>query len=202
MGLRSGRSSASGAEFDVSNPNSFFPTVRSVVLEPVRFFAGLRARGNVVNPLVFAVICYFVSVLLGGILAAAGLGAGTTGLAGEGFVGFVGALVLSPVIAVVGVLVLAAILYGFVSFLVRPNAGFEASLRTVAYSFVVYLVAWIPIIGWILALYGLYLVFVGTREMHRTTPQNALIALAGTLVVGLVLALILGGAVAGLFFVN
>ena len=47
MGM--GRSSA-GGEFDLSDPaNSFVEVVRRVVLQPVRFFAGLPRGGEVTD---------------------------------------------------------------------------------------------------------------------------------------------------------
>jgi hypothetical protein len=68
---------------------------------------------------------------------------------------------------------------------VRPsNAGFEATLRTAAYASVTALVSWIPVLGQILALYGIYLAVVGIREMHRTTTgRAALVVLIPTLII-------------------
>jgi hypothetical protein len=42
-----------------------------------------------------------------------------------------------------------------------------------AYAAVTSLVSWIPVIGGILALYGIYLGIVGIREMHNTTTGKA-----------------------------
>jgi hypothetical protein len=53
------------------------------------------------------------------------------------------------------------------------NSGFEATFRVGAYAAVTSLVSWIPFIGGILALYGIYLGIVGIREMHNTTTGKA-----------------------------
>ncbi|TCJ16748.1 hypothetical protein E0L93_08470 [Rubrobacter taiwanensis] len=199
MGFRSSSDPASGVEFVASDPRSFVPAVRNVVLRPARFFTGIRRRGDFVSPLVFAAVCYFVWVLIGGILTLTGVGAAEAGLLGEGILGFIGGLVISPVVAVILALVFAAILHAAVSYLVRPNSGFEATLRAISYAFVVYLVAWIPVIGWILALYGLYLIFAGVRGMHGAAPREALISLVVLVVVAIILFAILGGAAFGIF---
>src|SRR5215217_1765159 len=50
------------------------------------------------------------------------------------------------------------------------NTGYEATFRVAAYSSVVYLVSWIPVLGWIVgAIYGIYLGVVGIRAVHGTT---------------------------------
>lgn len=198
MAARSGRSS-SNPEFEVSNPGSFLTTVVSVVTSPPRFFASIPQRGNVVNPLVFALVTSFVAILLTTILSLVGVLSTTEGTTGGGIAGFIGTLILTPILAVIIVFVLALILHGIVSFLVRPNAGFEANLRIVAYSWVTALVAWIPVVGWILALYTLYIAFAGVRAMHNTTPRNALIAVAATTIIAIVINLILGGTIIGTF---
>ena len=62
-----------GGDYDLSNPiNSFIDVVRRLVFRPVSFFAGLPRRGNFINPLVFALICYEISAILGGLLGLAG----------------------------------------------------------------------------------------------------------------------------------
>ena len=79
------------------------------------------------------------------------------------------------------------------------NSGFEATFRVIAYSWVTFLVSWIPFIGWILSLYGFYLGIVGIREVHNTTTGKAalvvLIPAAVALIIGLVLALVIGAVI-------
>ena len=53
------------------------------------------------------------------------------------------------------------------------NRGFAATFRVSSYSSVSSLVSWIPIIGWIASLYGVYLAIVGVREVHNTTTGKA-----------------------------
>ncbi|MGI8909827.1 MAG: hypothetical protein ACR2JR_04630, partial [Rubrobacteraceae bacterium] len=62
-------SSASGADFDYRNlVPSFVETARRIVTQPVGFFRSIRRQGDILNPLIFAVICAVISGVLGGIV--------------------------------------------------------------------------------------------------------------------------------------
>jgi hypothetical protein len=203
MGLRR----TSGGDYELSNPvESFADVVRRVVLQPVRFFAGLPRRGSLLNPLVFALICTEIAAILGGILSLAG--AGGAFVTGYGFevpenqgVGeFIGSVVLAPIGGVIGVFVVAGVAHLLVRLVIgATNAGFGATFRVAAYTSVTSLVSWIPFIGDLLALYGIYLAVVGIREMHSTTTGKALIVVLLPVIVIVVLAL-LGLLVAGAIF--
>jgi hypothetical protein len=203
MGIRR----TSGGDYDLSNPvESFANVVRRVVLQPVRFFRDLPRRGSLLNPLVFALICAEIAVILGGILSLAGAGgAFVTGYGFQvprnlGFGEFIGSVVLAPIGSAIGVFVVASIAHLLVRLVVgAPNAGFGATFRVAAYTSVTSLVSWIPFVGGLLALYGVYLSVVGIREMHNTTTAKALIVVLAPLIVIVVLAL-LGLLVAGAIF--
>jgi hypothetical protein len=61
-------------------------------------------------------------------------------------------------------------------------------LRVLAYSAVTSLVSWVPFIGGILSLYGIYLGIVGIREVHNTTTGKAAVVVLITAVILLFLA--------------
>jgi hypothetical protein len=200
MGIRR----TSGGDYDLSNPvESFADVVRRVVLQPVGFFAGLPRRGSLLNPLVFALICTEIAAILGGILSLAGVGgAFVTGYGfqvpeNQSFGEFVGSVVFAPVGSAIGVFVVAGIAHLLVRLVVGANnAGFGATFRVAAYTSVTSLVSWIPFVGGLLALYGIYLGVVGIREMHDTTTRKALVVVVLPVIVIVVLAL-LGLLVAG-----
>ncbi|MFL5992143.1 MAG: YIP1 family protein, partial [Rubrobacteraceae bacterium] len=81
------------------------------------------------------------------------------------------------------------------------NSGFEATFRVVAYAAVTSLVSWIPFIGAILSLYGIYLGIVGIREVHNTTTGKAalvvLIPAAVLLLILLLLVAVIGAVIFG-----
>ena len=204
MGIRR---TTSGADYDLSNPlESFADVVRRVVLQPVGFFAGLPRRGSLLNPLVFALICTEIAAIVGGILSLAGAGgAFVTGYGfqapeNQGLGEFIGSVVFAPMGGAIGVFVVAGIAHLLVRLVVGANnAGFGATFRVAAYTSVTSLVSWIPFVGGLLALYGIYLSVVGIREMHNTTTGKALVVVVLPAIVIVVLAL-LGLLVAGAIF--
>jgi hypothetical protein len=188
---------ASGGEFDYSDPvQSFINAVRGVVTAPVGFFRGIRHQGDFVNPLIFAIICYEVSAILGGLLSLVGV-AGS-----RGFGAFLIGIILAPIGAAIGLFIGAGILHLLVMLIVGSrNAGYEGTFRVGAYSAVTTLVSWIPIIGWIASLYGIYLAIVGIREVHNTTTgKAALVVLIPAVVVFLLVLLIITAIGAAIFF--
>jgi hypothetical protein len=192
-----GAQSAAAVEFRCTDPvQTFIATVQAVVLRPVEFFRGILRQGDLINPLIFAIICYEVAAILGGLLRLVGIGAN------QGFGSFIASIILAPIFAAIGLFIFSGILHLLVMLIVGSrNSGFEATFRVVAYSAVTSLVSWIPFIGWILSLYGIYLGIVGIREMHNTTTGKAalVVLIPAAIIILLVLALIaLVGAV--LFF--
>jgi hypothetical protein len=185
----------SGGDYDLSNPvESFVDTVRRVVLQPVGFFAGLPRSGSLLNPLVFALICTEISVILGGILGLVGVREGF--VAGYGFQipenqdfgEFIGSVIFAPIGSAISVFVVAGIGHLLVMLVVVAS-----------YASVTSLVSWIPIIGGLLGLYGIYIAVVGIREMHQTTTGKAVIVVLFPVILILLLAL-LGLLVAGAVF--
>src|SRR5215217_6926879 len=97
---------APGGEFSYQDPvQSFISTVQRVVLQPVDFYRGILRRGDFVNPLIFAVICYEIFTILSGIFHLAGIGGQ------RGFGGFIASLILAPIFAAIGLFIGAAILH-------------------------------------------------------------------------------------------
>ncbi len=180
-------SAAPGGEFDYRDPvQSFVNAVRNVVTAPVGFFRGIIGHGDLVNPLIFAIICYEVAAILGGLLA-------LVGISGQrGFGSFLSSLIFAPIFAAVGLFIGAGILHLLVMLVIGSrNAGFAGTFRVSAYSSVTSLVSWIPVIGWIASLYGIYLAIVGVREVHNTSTGKAAIVVLIPAVVIIVLILII-----------
>jgi hypothetical protein len=184
---------AAGAEFNYQDPvQSFISTVQRVVLQPADYYRGILRRGDFLNPLIFAIICYEVSAILGGLIALA--------FGNRGFGGFIANIILAPIGAAIGLFIGAGILHLLVMVIVGSrNSGYEATFRVAAYTSVVNLVSWIPFIGWIASLYGIYLAIVGIREVHTTTTGKAalvvLIPVGIILLILLVLAIVVGAVI-------
>lgn len=188
--------SAAAEEFRYTDPvQTFIATVQAVVLRPVDFFRGILKQGDFINPLIFAIICYEVAAILGGLLRLVGIVA-----TNQGFGGFIASIILAPIFAAIGLFIGAGILHLLVMLIVGSrNSGFEATFRVGAYAAVTSLVSWIPFIGGILALYGIYLGIVGIREMHNTTTGKAalvvLIPVAVLLIIAVLLAIVIGAVI-------
>ncbi len=200
------RTTTSGGEYDLSDPvNSFADVVKRVVLQPSTFFAGLPRQGSFLNPLVFALICTEISVLLVGLLGLVDVPGGPNTLIGasgdQGFLEFLGGLVIAPIAAAVGIFLTALVTHLLVVLVIGAgHAGFGATFRIISYSSVTSLASWIPLIGWIFSLYRLYLATVGIREMHGTTTGKALLVVLLPAILVLVLVVVAVGASAALFF--
>jgi len=200
------RTTSSGGDYDLSDPvNSFVDVVRRVVVQPTSFFAELPRQGNFLNPLVFALICIEISVILVGLLTFVDVPGGINWLFGargdQGFLAFVGGVVLAPIAGAVGIVLTALLTHLLVVLVVgRGHSGFGATFRIVAYSSVTSLVGWIPFVGWIASLYRLYLATVGIREMHATTTGKALLVVLLPAILILALVVVLVGASAIVYF--
>ena len=200
------RTTTSGGDYDLSDPlNSFVEIVRRVVFQPQAFFAGLPRQGSLLSPLVFALVCTEISVLLVGLLTFLDVPGGITWLFGargnQGFLAFLGGLVIAPIAGTVGVFLTALVTHLLVILVVGSgHSGFGATFRIISYSSVTSLLGWIPFIGWIFSLYRLYLATVGIREMHSTTTGRALVVVLLPAVLILLLVLVLVGASAIVYF--
>lgn len=184
---------AAGGDFNLQDPvQSFIATARGVALDPANFFRGIRRQGDFISPLVFALICAAVAAVLGAVIGFLfTLVAGTEGFGGA-FIGMIASIVRSLISVAIGLFIGAAIWHLLVILIIKPShAGYEATFRVAAYSTVVYLVSWIPILGWLLSLYAIYLGIVGMREVHNTTTgKAAMVVLIPIAVIGFLLAIL------------
>src|SRR5215210_4803241 len=196
----------SGGDYDLSDPvSSFADVVRRVVFQPPAFFAGLPRQGSLLGPLVFALVCIEISVLLVGLLTFLDVPGGVTWLFGarddQGFLEFLGGLVVAPIAATVGVFLAALVTHVLVILVVGSgHSGFGATFRVVCYSSVTSLVGWLPFVGWIFSVYRLYLATVGIREMHSTSTGRALLVVLLPAILILILVVVVVGASAIVFF--
>lgn len=137
---------------------SFLAVARELLLRPVRFFEQLRPSGSVFGPLTFLLVCLFVSSLL------------VANVTGANMPLFAALLVSGVVAAVLGTICLHTIL---ISPLFNARLPYEATLSVIAYASIVDLVAWIPLLDIIANMYGLYLIYLGFKTIHRLSPLRA-----------------------------
>ena len=164
-----------------------------MLVRPGEYFRSTDPRGGFAAPLVFALVCSAVSAPLGALLAPydplgsregalapevpAGWFAETGAVAGALLVLFVALVVL--LLLLLGIYLGAGVCHLLVLLLAGGrHAGFNATFKAYAYSSAASLLAWVPVAGYAASLYGLYLLFVGLRELHRISPARAALAVA------------------------
>jgi hypothetical protein len=103
----------------------------------------------------------------------------------------IASVIFAPIGGTIGLFVVAAIQQLLVRLIVGANnSGFGATFRVASYTQLTSLVNWIPIVGPLVALYGLYLSIVGIREMHSTTTGKAALVILIPFAVVLLVALV------------
>ena len=199
-----GTSAAAGGEFDYRDPiQSFVVTVRRLVVEPVAFFRGMNRQGDFVNPLLFALICSEIYAIIAGFLGVLSsvVGLGARGM-GETIVGFFSSLIIMPIFAAVIFVVSAAIIHLLVLLIARPmSTNFETTFRVVAYANVTILVAWVPILGLLVAtVWYAVLSILGVREGHATSTGKAVVIVLIPVAIALFILLVLAAVVGAVIF--
>lgn len=195
-------SGGAGDDFNLSDPvNSFVNTARNVLLNPVGFFRNVPRRGNFLPPLVFAIIASLISGVISGIITffvALITGNGFGSALGNLF----GNIILNPIGTAVGLFIWGGVYFLLVLLFVRPNSGYEATFRVVAYASVLNIFGWllvIPIlniiVGIAITVYGIVLSVIGIREMHSTTTGRAAAVVLIPVAVVVLLILIIGAVV-------
>ena len=147
-------------------PEHFFDTFigvsRQLIVQPREFFRQLPGAKSLRNPVVFLMVCSFLTALF---VANARSGGGQL------FMLLCCANVCSTLLGSIVMHILTKGLY-------RSQAPFGSTLRVLAYASLMDTVSWIPLLGPFAYFYGLYLVFVGIQEQHRLTPRQAALTVA------------------------
>src|ERR671916_379311 len=127
------RSSQPGGDYDLSTPvNSFVEVLGRVVRSPTEFFSSIPRRGNLLAPLVFALICTEISTILGGLLRLVWRTRAAGGFrfegGGYGFGEFLASVILTPIGATIGLFILAGIAHLLVMLFVGSETTGRAAL--------------------------------------------------------------------------
>lgn len=129
---------------------------RRVMTDPQGFFAAMPETGGLQEPAVFLALCAAIN--------AAGH------LLGWGLMA-----VWVLVFQVVGAAIVAAILVLIAQHLFEGRAGFEATFRVVAYASAPSVVFWVPLLGALAGLYGVYLLIRGIERVHGFNTERAVL---------------------------
>lgn len=159
--------------------NSFFRVSKDVLLYPKTFFLFMPKEVGFSGPVIYLAICFAIW----GILRSLSLGDWSLlpFALYTFFLSFISA----------GVLYLAATkLFG-------GKGTYEGTFRVVAYSSAVNLLSWIPYIGFIASLYGLWIKVLGVESVHGLSKIEACL----TVLIGLGVFVLLSAPIGGFVFI-
>ncbi len=192
----------------------YIETWKEVMQKPSDFYRGMPKTGGYADPLTFAAISFIIYALLTALLSVffgremymGGMYNGTYGgmYNGVGEFGFFAVLmtvIITPIAGIISLFIEAAILY--VIYKVLGGTGsYEGTVRFISYATAVLVLSWIPLIGLIVGIYGIYLYIVGGAHVHDVSMARSTIAvLLPTLLVILLMAIVMAWlfALSGLF---
>jgi hypothetical protein len=191
---------------------AYFDTVVMVLTKPAEAFALMKTEGDMMGPMLFALIggCagIIVSVLLQLALHSIGFMADRrSGMFGMGVVGIWSLLyiVLAPLLVIVGMFLVSGILHLCLMMVGGAKKSFETTFRVVCFSSgSTYLLSMIPFCGGIIAgVWNIVVEIIGLARAHETDTGKAVMAVLLPIVVccggGLLLAFIMGAGVLSQF---
>lgn len=156
---------------------------KRVLTDPTGFYRGMATKGGYADPIIFvAVMGAIVGILMT-----------VFSLFSDGRFGLVQAsgwaFIVMPIMAVIGSFIGGGIMF-IIWKLMGGETDFESAYRSVAYSTAIYpvsaLVGIIPYVGTIVAvLWGLYLLYNATIEVHKIPADKAKIVFVILAVLGL-----------------
>lgn len=170
----------------------YIETWKEVMQTPSDFYRRMPTTGGYSDPLTFAAISFAVSGILSAILRYGISNVFGTPGKGLGFTMLFGIVIATPILGIIGLFVGAAIFY--VIFRILGGTGsYEGTLRFLSYATAVQVLSWIPLIGLVLWIYGIYLYIVGGSYVHRVSMGKSAIAVLLPSIVILILVLIVAG---------
>ncbi|MGB9940884.1 YIP1 family protein [Methanosarcina sp.] len=177
----------------------YIETWKEVMQRPSDFYRGMPETGGYADPLTFAAISFIIYALLTALLTALlgrgmymdGMYDGMYGSAGEfGFFAILMTVIITPIAGIISLFIEAAILY--VIYKVLGGTGsYEGTVRFISYATAVLVLTWIPIIGWIVGIYGIYLYIVGGMHVHDVSMARSAIAVFLPVLLGILLMIII-----------
>lgn len=172
------------AENKPFNLGTVIADAKAVITNPVEFFRAMPTSGGYADPLIFVAVIAAVCGLMIAVLGIIGLSPSAQ------FAGFaaLSAVIIFPIFGVLGSFIGAAIMF-VVWKLMGSEKNYETAYRCVAYSWaiapVVLILSVIPYLGGIIkTLWGTFLMYTASLEVHKLKQQTAKIVFAVLAVIG------------------
>ena len=168
--------------------DNYVDTLKKVLTDPEGFYSEMPKEGGYQEPLTFAAINFAILGLLSGIVAVI--------LSGAGAGSIVSTLVGAVIGGIVGLFIGGIILFVFFK-IFGGSGGYEGTVRILSYSSAAQVFAWIPVVGWIISLYGIWLNIVGGKHVHNlTTVKSAVAVLLPIIILAVIIAMLMAVIVA------
>ena len=147
---------------------------KKVITNPADFYRQMPTTGGYADPLIFVVVMAAATGLLMSVLSLIGLGGGNAMMAGGMALA---AVFVFPIFAVIGSFIGAAVIF-VIWKLMGSEKNYEVAYRCAAYTAailpIVTLLSIIPYIGTIIrTLWGSFLLYVASTEVHQLKEQTA-----------------------------
>ena len=155
--------------------DEFIGTWKKVITTPGDFFKEMPTSGGYEEPLKFAVVNYIIAGI---------------GIALITFGSMFAAVIAAPILGVIG-LFIGGLIFHICFKIVGGSGSYEGTVRIMAYASAVEAVSWIPIIGWIIGLYVIYLGIVGGTFVHNITTMRSAIAVFIPIIVAAIIVALL-----------
>jgi len=159
----------------------FFDIWNNVIRNPTGFFNNMPKEGGFAEPVSFAFINYLafaVGILVLKVIYSTIiflLGINTNDLISSIIISIFLYIIFIPVFCIIALFIIGAILFGLFKIL-NGKGSYEGTVSILSYSSAVYLLAWIPIAGWLFTLYQIYLNIIGGKFVHSLTTSGSAIA--------------------------
>lgn len=139
----------------------WFRTLKSVLLEPSKFFKKMKTSGGYKDPLSFAFVNFFLAGLFFGLISL-------------NPISMLASLLIMPLFGLVGVF-LNALLYHILLRLVGGRGNYESTARVISFSSATSIFSWIPVVSLLSSIYTLYLYTIGFSTIHKISKMKSLL---------------------------
>lgn len=182
----------------LTEPSKTFDAVKGDALdEAIKYYAIIAA----VYSAIFVLLLTFIGTLSGSMMGR-NLGAimGSMMGAGAGIAGAILLFILFMILAIIGSFISGAIVHIGV-YIMGGKKGIVQTIKAVMYgSTPGLLLGWIPIIGFIAAIWSLVLEILGIRQLHELTTGRAIVAVLIPVIIIVVLTVVLAAVIAAFVF--
>lgn len=192
--------------------DNFIDTWKKVITSPSAFYESMPKEGGYGEPLKFALINFIVLGIGSAIMTilynligfslpsnVSLMGTSTTIATKITIMSVISDIIVTPIIGIIGLFISGVIL--FILFKIVGGSGsYEGTVRILSYSSAVSLLAWIPLIGILAVLYGIFLDIIGGKSVHNISTLRSAIAVLLPFVLAIILTVVLAAVIAAFVF--